>query len=124
MRSCEETCPMSRTEEAVQYFEGLTSCCLREDGKIVLAKVKEVLFFIMSERDGANGGALFETTDGQFYVFAEWQDYTGHGCQCDCQVFGPFPDSNAAVRLGFDNDLRERLGLEIFSYGADAKQEL
>jgi hypothetical protein len=93
------------------YFQALEDCCLDEKARTVVDEAGEVLQFVKSVPDEAIGVAVFRTRQGGYFTLEEWQDYTGHGCRCGCELTGPFDTYDGAVRFGLTKNARERLGI-------------
>jgi len=68
-------------EEFRTCWLGLSGCCLHDDPETEnrVEDTVEVFAFLESEPDGPSGGAITKLKNGNFAVFEEWQDYTGHG---------------------------------------------
>ena len=101
--------------EVRKYWEGLEYCgCYTTQIEDILGRAVEVLYFVESEPDGADGGTVVRCPDG-YWAITENQDYTGHGCQCGsyvgCIEAGPFRSLGMAIRLGLTRSAREALGL-------------
>lgn len=52
-------------------------------------------------------GFILFRKGAEFYVLADWEDYTGHGCRCGGYVRGPFATLDEAKVLGLTDDERE-----------------
>lgn len=91
-------------------YSSLKGCCM-EDPKGLFDKVIEVLYFIPSIPDEEQGAAVCKLWDASYACFEEWQDYSGHGCQCGALVTGPFDTLEDAIRLGLGDDSRTILNI-------------
>lgn len=94
--------------DVVGHYEGLARCCFGRGDLLPL--IVEVRHFEPSENDGPSGGAVVLLSDGKWAVFEEWQDYTGHGCQCgaSASVHDTYAD---ALRMGLSDAMRNMFGI-------------
>jgi hypothetical protein len=105
------------TQAAIDYYAGLAGCCGVPSEK--LEQVKRCVAFEESEGDGPSGAAVFQLNNGNWAVAEEWQDYTGHGCQCganwtDCIADDPkrpFRSLKSAVNFGLGEETRTLLAI-------------
>lgn len=104
---------MSLLDDFKSFFGQLQSCCL-SDGEDVVHRATKCAYFEPSENaEGPPGAAVVRVGPREWYTFETWEDYTGHGCQCDCTMSGPFKSLDAAIRLGLGEGSRERLGIKL-----------
>jgi hypothetical protein len=82
-------------EDFKDYYEWLFTCCLGEPAASLMSEVEEVIHFSESENDGDIGVSVSRLKDGRYLTIEEWQDYTGHGCQCAAlsEVFNTLEDA-------------------------------
>lgn len=66
-------------EDFKEYFGGLIGCCLQANAQDLIDRSVKLLGFVEGENDGPCGAAVTKLDDGQYAVFQEWSDYTGHG---------------------------------------------
>lgn len=104
---------MTDTKEAQQYYGRLLGCCLDLADIATINGATKVHYFMESDPDGDSGAAVFEHADGSVFVVEEWQDYSGHGCQCGADVTGPYPNLDAAIRFGLTKTARRTLGVSL-----------
>lgn len=53
-----------------------------------------------------DGYAVVRLKDGRFGTLEEWEDSSGHGCQCGASATA-FPTMEEAVRLGLSEETRD-----------------
>lgn len=99
---------MAETVKEVQdYYGNLKGCCLGADTEALLPLITEVLYFCESEPDEAGGWAAVRLQGDEYAILNEWQDYTGHGCQCGCKSERGFMGLDTFLKLGLDPQQRE-----------------
>jgi len=100
-------------QETKKFFESLVGCCLDQGSYDRLEDAVEVSHFTESIPDEEAGAGVFKMKDGTYLVFEESQDYSGHGCRCCCDVAGPFPDLETAIRMGLTKSARKNMDLAL-----------
>jgi hypothetical protein len=89
-----------------EVFKQAGSCEHEFVGRELVTDDTKTLVGGWNNDDGSAGYAVAELPDGRWIAASQWEDYSGHGCQCDgtSQVY----DSLAlALRLGLDQDQRK-----------------
>jgi len=91
-----------------ECYRFLRTCCMDGETEARVAASVKCYAFEESEPDGANGGAVTKLASGRYAAFEEWQDYTGHGCQCSCWS-SEHATLKEAKELGLSRETRELL---------------
>lgn len=94
-------------EDFQSYFLSLKGCCLGTDTEKAVEDSVELIAFAYGARED-RGAAITKLKNGHYAIFEEWQDYTGHGCQCDCWS-AEEETIEEAVRMGLTDQGRARL---------------
>ena len=59
--------------------------------------------------DTERSGFVLFRCGREFFVLADSEDYSGHGCQCDGYLRGPFASLSKAKTLGLTDEERKRM---------------
>jgi hypothetical protein len=100
-------------EQFVEYVNDLAQCCLRDKLGFDPRDAAEVIFSGRDQGDYAEGSsaAIARMNDGSFVAVLDWEDTSGHGCQCGATA-GVWPNLGQAVVMGLDEEWRTRYNAE------------
>lgn len=81
-------------ELAKEVFDGAESCDEHKTNLSWFSLAGKAIAAYMEHGDysESNGVAVFKMDDGRFCVVEQWEDTTGHGCQCGgrTEIYGDF----------------------------------
>lgn len=122
-------------EELQQEFESLAGCCLH-DLQWTPDDVAEVLCTVWNgdgsggwkpgekECSDSNSCTVVRLKDGRFGLLDEWEDYTGHGCQCGSAT-AVYASMRELLEMGVpDEDARTAIRQETAIPGQLARDNL
>jgi hypothetical protein len=97
------------------YYLGLD--CIDARATELVEQSDRLVAYEQSVPDEASGAGVTHLKGGGFATFSEWQDYTGHGCQCGSDASGPFKTLREACLKGLGDGGRELLKVELATAG-------
>lgn len=97
---------------AFQVFAGAEACDEHQTG-LEWGDLKGraiASFYEHGDYSESSGVAVFKLDDGRFCVIREWEDTTGHGCQCGgtTEFYASMDD---VIKLGLSSEEVGQLGL-------------
>lgn len=102
-------------ENFERVWNDCDGCCLVGSIAFTLADVTEILAFEEYPYGGgpdSNSTSLVKLANGKIGVFCEWEDYTGHGCQCGCTT-EIYDTVEAALRFGVTDTERTAIEQQV-----------
>lgn len=97
-------------ELAYAVFSGAEACEEHKTGIPWSDLDGRAIAAYMDYEDGSSGVAIFALADGRFCVVRQWEDTTGHGCQCGGEA-AIYASREEALLQGINGDEAIQLGL-------------